>query len=464
MLRIYNTLSEKKEVLEKPKDRPLRMFVCGPTVYDNPHIGNARTFMAFDIIVRYLRSRGLKIFYLQNITDIDDKILNRAKEEDIGWKDVAKQYEKAFSQNLKALGIKSVNKYARATDFIPEIIKQVKTLIKKGNAYLIPGDGYYFDLKTFPDYGRLAKRTVAQAEDGVSRIDASDKKRNRGDFCIWKLSALGEHFWKTELGDGRPGWHIEDTAITEKFFGPQYDIHGGALDLKFPHHEAEIAQQESASGKKPFVKIWMHAGFLTVSGQKMSKSLGNFVTIGESLAKYPAEVFRMAVFMHHYRLPLDYTDEAMLAAQKNLAEIKTFILKLAAVARKTGKKEIAETIAKELDEAQNKFLAALNDDFNGPQALAAIFEFMKVVNAKIWRIPGREAKSAGQWLKNTMQSLGFDVKLVKIPAKIQVLVKKRAECRRYKQFTQSDTLRQKIFDLGYVVEDNPLGQFVYPRT
>ncbi|MEK7195620.1 MAG: class I tRNA ligase family protein, partial [Patescibacteria group bacterium] len=252
-VKIFNTLSGKKEPLPKAPKQGLRLFVCGPTVYDYVHIGNARTFTVFDLFVRYLRGCGVKTYYLQNITDIDDKIISRAQKEGKNWKLISRKFEAVFRKNMKDLGNIFVDRYARATDFIPQIIKQVKTLIKKGCAYKIGGDGWYFDLKKFPEYGKLAHRTIEQAEDATSRIDSSGKKRNKGDFCLWKFSKPGEPSWKTDLGDGRPGWHIEDTAITESFFGPQYEMHGGGVDLRFPHHEAEIAQQESASGKKPFV-------------------------------------------------------------------------------------------------------------------------------------------------------------------------------------------------------------------
>ncbi len=330
MIRIHDTLSGTKTAI--PDVPKLRLFVCGPTVYDRPHIGNARTFVAFDLFVRWLRSRRMNVFYLQNITDIDDKIIDRAKEEGIAWNTLARRYENIFLENMNQLGVISVDRYARAADFIPEIVAQVKTLIEKGHAYRIEGDGWYFDITTFPEYGKLARRTAAQAEDATSRIDASDRKRNRGDFALWKFpdpERPDEPRWPSDdLGAGRPGWHIEDTAITGHFFGPQYEVHGGAMDLKFPHHEAEIAQQESASGLSPFVAIWMHSGFLTVDGAKMSKSLKNFVTIDDLLARHSASAFRMMVFMHHYRSPLDYTETLALNAEKNLETLAVFAAKL----------------------------------------------------------------------------------------------------------------------------------------
>src|SRR3989338_7142056 len=340
MIRVFNTLCGKKEGLKKPKGKQLKLFVCGPTVYDYPHIGNARTYIAFDAFVRYLRSQKIKVFYLQNITDIDDKIIAKAREEKTSPAAIAKKYEKIYRQNEKSLNIRSVSKYARATAHIPQIIKQVKTLIKKGSAYKIEDDGYYFDLAAFPEYGKLSGRTSLQAEDAISSIDENIRKRNKGDFALWKLVRFeatnylskstnstnkfkiinGEPAWWTTLGWGRPGWHIEDTAITEHYFGPQYDLHGGAIDLKFPPHEAEIAQQEAVSGKKPFVKIWMHTGFLLIKGEKMSKSLGNFITIrdffniqrGESprAMRDRVNVLRFLILSQHYHSPIDYVPES----------------------------------------------------------------------------------------------------------------------------------------------------------
>ena len=285
MIRLYNTLTRKKEILRPIKDNNINLFICGPTVYDFPHIGHAKTYIQFDFIVRYLRHKKFKAFYLQNITDIDDKIIQRSKEKNISWKELSKKFEEIFYEDMKSLNVNSVDRYARATDYIKEIESQVKRLIQKGYAYKIE-DGYYFDLSKFKGYGKLSKRKYLEAEDSVTRIDESINKRNKGDFCLWKFSKKDEPFWESELGKGRPGWHIEDTAITEKFFGPQYDIHGGARDLIFPHHEAEIAQMESISGKKPLARYWIHTGFLNIQGSKMSKSLKNFITIREALKKY----------------------------------------------------------------------------------------------------------------------------------------------------------------------------------
>jgi len=456
MLKIYNTLSDTKEAL--PENKELHFFVCGPTVYDYSHIGHARTYIAFDNIVRYLKSREKEVFYLQNITDIDDKIIDRAKEQNISWKKLAKSFEKAYYQDMKELGVKSVTRYARATDFIPEIVEQVKTLKEKGHAYEIPDDGWYFDLTTFSQYGKLSHRTAAQATDGVSRIDSSSKKRNTGDFCLWKLSKPGEPSWKTELGTGRPGWHIEDTAISEKFFGPQYDIHGGAMDLKFPHHEAEIAQQESASGKMPFVKIWMHTGFLLINGEKMSKSLGNFTTIRDFLKTQNAETLRMIITAHHYRSPIDYTDTLAHQAIASLQRVRHFIARLN-MKRKSG--VISENVRLILEAAEKDFTGAMDDDFNTPDALAAIFNLLNSLESGLWNLNKSEATQIRKLLEVKFEIFGiFLKKTVKIPADIAKKAKEREAFRIHKQFIQSDAIRKELDALGYIVEDTPIGPLI----
>lgn len=464
---LYNTLSETKIPLPWPNrsGKPLRIFVCGPTVWSDPQIGNARTFVFFDMFVRYLRALGVDVLYVQNITDIDDKIINRANEEGVGWEEVARKYEQVFMNNVAQLGITSVTMFARATSYIPEIVKQVEKLVKRKHAYLIEGDGYYFDLKSFPDYGKLSHRTVAQAEDGVSRIDDSKKKRNAGDFCLWKLSDETnerEPGWKTDLGYGRPGWHIEDTAITEHFFGPQYEIHGGAMDLKFPHHEAELAQQEAASGKKPFVKVWMHGGFLTVNGKRMGKSNNNFITIDDLLAKHSPTAFRMAIFMHHYRSPFDYTEKLMKTAEKNLRDIATFVEKITFAASVKTAKDLDPVVMEQFTILKQTFAEAMADDMNTPKALGSIFEFINSVQKKIWAINKIDAKSIALEIRAMFAAVGIELATFKIPRKIKAKVKEREALKSSKQFMQSDALRNELLAVGYGIEDTPVGPFVYP--
>ena len=365
MLRLHNTLTGKLEEFVPLDDGKVKMFVCGPTVYDYAHIGNAKTYIQFDVIPRILRYLGFNLAYLQNITDIDDKIISRAAERGIEPEVMAREYEGYYLSDMKSVNNVNVDKYARARDYIPQIISQVQRLSAKGFVYKI-SDGYYFNIRTFGDYGKLSGRSSLRPEDSVSRIDENPEKRNPGDFCLWKFKKEGEPYWTSELGDGRPGWHVEDTAITETEFGQQYDIHGGAVDLIFPHHEAEIAQMEAVSGKKPFVKYWLHTGFLKVDAEKMSKSKNNFFTIRDVLGKgYSPLSLRYLFLLSHYRAPVNFTWEALGAAQNAYSKLKDFMSR--------GILDIGI-----IDENYKKqFIEKLENDLNIPQALAVVWTMLK---------------------------------------------------------------------------------------
>jgi cysteinyl-tRNA synthetase len=330
-LRVYNTLTREVEDFAPQDPALVRMFVCGPTVYDHSHAGHAKTFTQFDFIARYLRRR-YQVRYLQNITDIDDRIIARAAEAGVAPAELAATYEKSYADDMRWLGNTSVTDSARALDHIAEIVSQVRRLIEAGAAYELE-DGWYFDLSTFPEYGKLSGRMTVAPEDSVSRIDDNSAKRNPGDFALWKRPKPGDPSWDTELGPGRPGWHIEDTAITEKFFGAQYDLHGGAVDLIFPHHEAEIAQMEKISGRAPLARYWLHSGLLRVDGAKMSKSLGNFLTIGEMRAQWDRRTLRYAFLSHHYRASMELDAELLRAAQASRKRIESLYRRASAGAR-----------------------------------------------------------------------------------------------------------------------------------
>lgn len=439
-MRFYNTLTRKVENFSPIKKDRVNLFVCGPTVYDFPHIGNSKTYIQFDVLAKALRYLGYNVFYLQNITDIDDKILNRAKELGITPKELAEKYEKIYQENMQNLGIDSVDKYARATDFIPEIIKQVETLIAKGYAYQIP-DGVYFETTKFKDYGKLSGRTKLKENDAVSRIDEAEGKRGWNDFCLWKAEKPGEPSWPSPFGAGRPGWHIEDTAITEANFGPQYDIHGGAVDLIFPHHECEIAQMESASELSPLVRYWVHTGFLNVDSKKMSKSLGNFKTIQDiQEAGIPPRAFRLWVLMSHYRTPINFTEEALRGAETALKRFQGLYL---ALGNETGKIST---------DYQNKFKEFVEDDLDTPRAVALIWDLLKDENVN----PADKKATLLDFDK--VLGLGLaDLKEEEIPAEVMQIVSEREQARANKDFEKSDELRAKINSLGYEVNDTPEG-------
>ncbi|MDE2019873.1 MAG: cysteine--tRNA ligase [Patescibacteria group bacterium] len=458
MIQIYDSLSRQKEPL--PEQKKLRLFVCGPTVYDYSHIGHARTYIFFDFFAKYLQSRGYEVNYLQNITNIDDKIIRRAAEENKDPLKLAAEFTDAYFNDMAVLGVDAVTHYAPATDFIPQIAAQTERLIEKGFAYKIDGDGWYFDIAKDPDYGKLSGRTVEQAEDSVSRIDESVSKRNKGDFALWKFSKPGEPSWNTRLGAGRPGWHIEDTAITEYYFGPGYDIHGGGADLKFPHHEAEMAQQISASGIKPeeFVKIWMHTGALLVDGKKMSKSLRNFITIRDFLKKYPPEILRLLVLKHHYRSPMDYTDGLAEEAKTNLQDIGMFVRKLKKMLNGIESRQLPMAPA-----SDGSILDALEDDLNTPKAFADLYSFISSHQKDVWNLDAPVARTYAQTIEHFFELFSIALPNPQIPEKIEKMAEEMEQFRTNKQFAQSDALRKEIEGLGYMIENTPRGPFLWPK-
>ena len=467
MIKLYNTLTRRKEIFKSRQGNRVKLFVCGPTVYDYSHIGHARTYISFDVIARYMKYSGFTVFYLQNITDLDDKILKRAAELGSSPLELARRYEEKYLHDMKILGVENVTIYARATEHIPEIIKQIKVLVMKDYAYETD-TGVYFDESKFEDFGKLSNRNLEDLN--VHRIDPDSSKKNHGDFALWKKrdreSEDQEMLWDSPWGTGRPGWHIEDTAITETYFGPQYDIHGGGLDLIFPHHEAEIAQMEAASGKKPMVQYWMHTGFLNVKGEKMSKSLGNFITINELLQKYSPEVFRFFVLSTHYRSPIDFSQEILHQSQKGLKRIY----------------KLMETIEELLDEdieismendqeyidklvlVREEFLDAMDNDFNTPIAFSSIFDLIRDVNRDINIL--NISKNSLTKLKTLIIEfgfiLGFDF-LIKHDKEydleedlIELLKDVRNKLREKKEWELSDEIRSRLKDMNIVIEDKSI--------
>ncbi len=466
VLKLYNTFSRKKETFKPRKDKKINLFVCGPTVYDFSHIGHARTYIFFDMMAKYLKEKGYDVFYLQNITDIDDKIIKRAREEKRDWKKISRQFEKEYLKDVKSLGITSVKKYARATDHIKEIISQVKRLLKNGYAYQIE-DGIYYDISKFKEYGKLSKRTVLQAQDAVSRIDEAIKKKNKGDFCLWKISKSDEPSWQSPWGKGRPGWHIEDTAIAEKYFGPQYDIHGGAIELSFPHHEAEIAQMETISGKKPMVRYWLHTGLLTVKGVKMAKSLKNFITIKDFLKEYSARILRFFILKTHYRSSIDYSKDIISQAKKELEKIDEFVNKLSRYKKlKRSLKNVKNLNLKERNlilKIKKEFEKAMEDDFNTPRVIAAIFNLVNKGNSLLARdkLTPTVARDILKLLKKIDRFFNFiflnKKGFQKIPFFIKKMIKEREKARKKQDWKLADEIRKKINLMGYRLEDTKKG-------
>ncbi|OIO30026.1 cysteine--tRNA ligase [Candidatus Nomurabacteria bacterium CG1_02_31_12] len=442
-LKFYNTLTREKENFVPINKKKVNFFVCGPTVYDYPHLGHGKTYTQFDVLVRALRYFGYEVFYLQNITDIDDKIINRAKEQNISPKELSEKFEKIYLEDMTSLGNTSINKYARATDYVPQIIKQVETLIEKGYAYKT-SDGIYFETIKFKNYGKLSGRTELKEDDAVSRIDESKEKKGWNDFCLWKAKKEGEPSWDAPFGKGRPGWHIEDTAITETFFGPQYDVHGGARDLIFPHHECEIAQMESASGHSPLVKYWLHTGFLNIDSKRMGKSNGNFKTLrGMIESGISPMAFRFWVLMAHYRSPMNWNQEALEGAYIALKRLYKLYI------------DLGEPIGKPNIVYQKRFKTFLEDDLDTPRALSLLWDLVKDLN-----ISPSDKKAT---ILDFDKVLGLDFENIKeeekinIPEEIIKLAKEREDVRKNKDFKKSDEIRDKINSLGYEIKDNSEG-------
>ncbi len=460
-------MTRKKEIFKPRQGNRVKLFVCGPTVYDHSHIGHARTYISFDVIVRYLKYCGFTVFYLQNITDLDDKILKRASELGSSPLELARRYEEKYLNDMKVLGVESVTIYARATEHIPEIIKQIKILVEKGYAYETD-NGVYFDESRFEDFGKLSNRNLEDLN--VHRIGLDSSKKNPGDFALWKKRKRElkdqEMLWDSPWGTGRPGWHIEDTAITETYFGSQYDIHGGGLDLIFPHHEAEIAQMEAASGKKPMVNYWMHTGFLNVKGEKMSKSLGNFITINELLQEYSPEVFRFFVLSTHYRSPIDFSQKILDQSSKGLQRIYKFIESINDLLDKNIliSLENDQKYMDKLVETRIQFLDAMDNDFNTPAAFSSIFDLIRDVNKDITEL--NISKNSLTKLKAIIIEfgiiLGFDFSLK--PEKehdlekdlIELLKDVRNKLREKKEWELSDEIRSRLKDMEIVIEDKSI--------
>ncbi|MDD6285764.1 MAG: cysteine--tRNA ligase [Methanobacteriaceae archaeon] len=457
-MNIYNTMTREKEEL-KVKNNKIKLFVCGPTVYDYSHIGHARTYISFDVIVRYLKHEGYSVFYLQNITDIDDKIIKRAKERGEDPLELSHRFEKEYLNDMKRLNVNNVNFYARATEHMDEIINQVQTLIDKGYAYDTES-GVYFDVSAYEDFGKLSNRNLDDLQDNA-RVQTDSNKRDPKDFALWKKQDE-EPYWESPWGNGRPGWHIEDTAITEAYFGPQYDVHGGGLDLIFPHHDAEIAQMEAASGKKPLVQYWMHTGFLNVRGEKMSKSLGNFITIKELLEMFSPEVYRFFVLSTHYRSPIDFSEEILKQAENSLNRIQNTGKN---VLEKYGEDDLpAEDkvdVLSMVNEFKNEFFDAMNNDFNTPIALSSLFDFTHKLNKSL--NDNAISKDSLKIILDTFEEvediLGFSVVPVNDSSSdlsdelLTLITDVRQELRAKKEWDLADKIRDELASLDISLED-----------
>jgi len=456
-LRIYDTMSREKRVFKPLRDNRVYMFVCGPTVYDLSHIGHARTYVAYDVIARFLKALGYSVFFLMNITDVDDKIIKRANELGVSPLKLSSDMTREFFKDMESLNVTTVNLYAKASEHIEEIIDQIKVLLSKGYAYTAEGD-VYFDVSKFPDYGKLSRQKLEELK--VHRVEPNPKKRNPGDFALWKKRKPGEPYWTSPWGEGRPGWHIEDTAITYTYFGPQYDIHGGAVELVFPHHEAEIAQGEAASGVKPMVNFWVHTGVLKIRGEKMSKSLGNYVTIREALKFCDPNALRLFFTLSHYRSPIDYTREKVENAKKTFEDlVRAYTKALKAV---KNVKVWGENQGVNVEEARRSFYEAMEDDFNTPKAVSTLLELAgKIESLKPNKTRRETFEEALKFMEEAFSILGLRVTQGKseetLNKLLDLILEVREELRRRGEWKLSDLIRSRLSDLGFKVEDTPQG-------
>src|SRR5205809_148318 len=457
-LRIYNTLTRRKEEFVPLHGNRVSMFVCGITPQDSAHVGHAKTYVAFDVVARYLRQKGYAVFYLQNVTDMEDRIIEKIEKTGKDWRDIVATYWREFQEGMRALRCDSVNLYARATDYIPEIIAQIQGLLQKGFAYVARDGSVYYDTTKYTDWGKLSGQKVEELRPGA-RVTPDPNKRNPADFALWKAQKPGEPAWDSPWGKGRPGWHIEDTAITIRHFGPQYDLHGGATELLFPHHEAEIAQAESYTGVAPFVKYWMHGGMVMVSGEEMHKSLGNFWPVTAALQRYEPEVIRFFLINVQYRGPIAFTPDLLAEAKRSYGRLSETVRTVDAERRRAPAKGKADSeLRASTKKALADFDAAMSDDFNTREAIAVLFEYVRAVNKAIETGAGRaELDSAAAAFRTVGDILGlFQIPVLatdRFDGVMDLVVRLREDARQRKDFATADRIRHGLAALGIVLED-----------
>jgi cysteinyl-tRNA synthetase len=453
-MKIFNTMSGQKEEFV-PQGEVVKMYVCGVTPYDHSHLGHALSAVFFDTIRRYLIFRGYKVKYIQNVTDIDDKIINRANQRGISVGELAGKYADSYFEDMQALNIFKADANPRATQEVPKIIEVIQGLIEKGYAYAASDGSVYFRVSKDQDYGKLSHRTLDMMMAGA-RVEIGEQKEHPMDFALWKASKPGEPSWKSPWGEGRPGWHIECTAMSTKYLGDTLDIHGGGQDLIFPHHENEIAQSESYTGKIPFVKYWMHNGLVQVGAEKMSKSLGNLVTIKDALARHSSDAIRILILSSQYRSPLSYSEEGLVSAEKGAERLAR------AANRKCTTTDGSEAVF-EPEPYRQHFIEAMDDDFNTAQGLSILFDLTRAIN---------QAADAGRNISGAcalLRELAGDVLGLRLPVPesktesvqigpfIELLIQTRYNLRQAKQYQLADEIRTKLAALGILLEDTPKG-------
>jgi cysteinyl-tRNA synthetase len=449
-VKVYNTLSGQEEEFV-PQGDVVKMYVCGVTPYAESHLGHAMSYIVFDMVRRYLEFRGYKVKYVQNFTDIDDKIINRAHQAGVTPGELAEKFIAQYFADMDRLNVRRADVYPRATEEVPKIIEVVKGLMDKGHAYESGGD-VYFSVKSDADYGKLSHQSLDALQAGA-RVEVGVDKEHPLDFALWKAAKPGEPCWASPWGKGRPGWHIECSAMSMRYLGETLDIHGGGQDLIFPHHENEIAQSEGFTGVTPFVKYWMHNGFVQLGGEKMSKSLGIFVTLKQALDRFSPDALRLFILSSHYRSPINFSEEGVAAAEKGMERLR----QAASADSKRGTGDSSGAVDSEA--YRQRFIEAMDHDFNSPQALAALFDLAREINRTMDQ--GGDPQEARQTLRELSGVLGFSFEgpEIDLAAKpfIDLLVSLRTELRKEKHWQMADRVRTSLKDLGVVLEDTPHG-------
>ncbi len=466
MLKIYNTLTQKKEDFTPLTPGEVKIYNCGPTVYGFFHIGNARNFIVVDIIRRYLAFKGFKVTLVQNITDVDDKIIKRAREENTTPQVISETYTKAYFEDLAALSVKKPEVNPKATEHIKEMQELISLLIEKEAAYASEGD-VYLDVGKVKDYGKLSHKNIEELQAGA-RIEVNENKHSPLDFVLWKKDKNEGIFWDSPWGPGRPGWHTECCVMSGKYLQHPFDIHSGGIDLVFPHHENEIAQVETATGKK-LANYWVHNGHLNIHGEKMSKSLNNFLLVRDILKQYSANVLRFFLLSAHYRSPLDFTEENVANAVNGFTELVSTLYRIAGILEKplTAGGASDSNLKEKEKKMEEKFSASMDDDFNTAAALASLFEYAndikKTIKNKDWSLNSENRgtlQTAGEKITALFLVLGFEINVEKVPAEINALASEREKTRITKDWVKSDELRKLLEEKGWAVEDTPKGQLL----
>ena len=459
-MKIYNSLTRQKEEFKSITPGKVKMYVCGPTVYNYFHIGNGRTFIVFDTIRRYLEYKGYKVEFIQNFTDIDDKMIKKANEEGTTVADIGDRYINEYYKDADGLNIKRASTNPRATEYIEDIIEFVSGLIEKGYAYEVDGD-VYFRTKKFNGYGKLIKQSLEDLQSGA-RINVDERKEDPMDFALWKSQKPGEPAWESPWGLGRPGWHIECSCMAKKLLGETIDIHAGGMDLAFPHHENEIAQSEALTGK-PFANYWMHSAYLNVNNQKMSKSLNNFLTARDALEKYDADIIRFLMLSAHYRVQLNFSDDLLESAKASVERLYNAVSNLENLISEVKKEKMneqEEEYLKSLDKYREKYIAKMDDDFNTADAITAIFDLIKDINTNVSIDSSKElCEKALELIRELGNPLGILQKSTKgsLEEEIERLIEERQQARKDRNFALADKIRDDLKARNIVLEDTPQG-------